>query len=140
MRSWQNNKLEKLSGGLGKCMKLETINCEDNQITGISKKIADLENLKYLLLANNNLKDLSGLQEKLASRGLRRMTLRGNQLDASLMKLDTDVQDEMKKNGGSKSNETGGVVESKMGGGFAQKMNDGLMGGIQEGDEEDEED
>ena len=54
------------------------------------------------------------------------------------MKLDTDVQDEMKKNGGSKSNETGGVVESKMGGGFAQKMNDGLMGGIQEGDEEDE--
>ena len=44
----------------------------------------------------------------------------------------------MKKNGGSKSNETGGVVESKMGGGFAQKMNDGLMGGIQEGDEEDE--
>ena len=86
------------------------------------------------------MKDLSGLQEKLASRGLRRMTLRGNQLDASLMKLDTDVQDEMKKNGGSKSNETGGVVESKMGGGFAQKMNDGLMGGIQEGDEEDEED
>ena len=46
----------------------------------------------------------------------------------------------MKKNGGSKSNETGGVVESKMGGGFAQKMNDGLMGGIQEGDEEDAED
>ena len=44
-------------------LSLETINCEDNQITGISKKIADLENLKYLLLANNNLKDLSGLQE-----------------------------------------------------------------------------
>jgi Leucine-rich repeat (LRR) protein len=133
----QNNRLEKLSGGLGKCSKLETINCEDNQITGISKKIADLENLKYLLLANNNLKDLSGLQEKLASRGLRRMTLRGNKLDASLMKLDTDVQEEMKKSGASKIS-VGGVTESKGDDDFAQKM--GNLGGIQEGDEDEDDD
>ena len=80
------------------------------------------------------------MQEKLASRGLRRMTLRGNKLDASLMKLDTDVQEEIKKNGGKKSKDV--VVGSKMGSSFGQKMNNNLnLGGIQEGDEdEDEED
>jgi leucine-rich repeat protein SHOC2 len=54
----QHNKIEKLVSGLGRCMELETINCENNVITGVAKRIGELPKLKYFLLANNALKSL----------------------------------------------------------------------------------
>ena len=90
--------------------------------------------MKYLLLANNQLKDLSGLEEKLAGRGLRRMTLQGNQIsDKALMALDTDLQDKARAEGVAVGS---GAYEGKTGGGASSKIEE--LGGIAEGDEEEE--
>ena len=56
-------------------------------LKGIAKRIANLPNLRYLLLANNALEELPA--EMLAKAGgLRRMTLTGNKLTKDVMKLE----------------------------------------------------
>ena len=93
---FQDNRLQKLHSSLGKCLKLETINVENNCLSKIGKKVVELQNLKYFLLANNKLTKLP-FNPHSTSRGLRRLTLQGNQLDISTLQLDTDVREEQKK-------------------------------------------
>ena len=81
------NKLKKVPGGIGKCEKLETLNLEDNHLTGLPKRIVQIEGLKYLLLANNNLESLP-FNPLTKAKGLRRMTLTGNQLSKEVMALE----------------------------------------------------
>ena len=102
---------------------------EDNCIKKIGKKVVQLEKLKYFLLANNQLSELP-FNPHQTSRGLRRLTLKGNQLDLSTLALDTDIQ-EAKAMAKAKSAGASNVAESKL----------GLpsVAAIAEGDEEDEE-
>ena len=81
------NKLRKVPGGIGKCEKLETLNLEDNLLKGLPKRIVQIEGLKYLLLANNNLESLP-FNPLTRAKGLRRMTLTGNQLSKEVMALE----------------------------------------------------
>lgn len=82
-----DNKLKKVPGGIGKCEKLETLNLEDNHLTGLPKRIVQIEGLKYLLLANNNLESLP-FNPLTRAKGLRRMTLTGNQLSKEVLALE----------------------------------------------------
>ena len=72
-------------------MQLETINVENNCITGVAKRIGQLPKLKYFLLANNQLKSLPFNPVQTAP-GLRRLTLSGNQLAPDVMKLERDTE------------------------------------------------
>ena len=137
----RDNKLEKLHSSLGKCTKLETINVEDNCLSKIGKKVVELQNLKYFLLANNKLTKLP-FNPHQTSRGLRRLTLRGNQLDMSTLQLDTDVQEEQKKSGdaaGSKTGTSKSNEEAKSGGEKkTEEAKESKMEAIGEGDDDEE--
>ena len=130
----QNNKLEKLHSSVGKCLKLETINVEDNCLKKIGKKVVQLEKLKYFLLANNQLSELP-FNPHSTSRGLRRLTLRGNMLDMKTLALDTDVQEE-RRLAGAGASAPASKGEAKFGAGGMSK----LEPTIEEGDEEEDED
>ena len=72
------------------------------------------------MLANNKLTKLP-FNPHSTSRGLRRLTLQGNQLDISTLQLDTDVREEQKKQGGG----GGGGGGGKESGGGGRKESGG---------------
>lgn len=83
----QGNQLEKLQSSLGRCLKIETLNVENNKLKGVAKRIGQLPNLRHLLLAGNELESLPFNPLETAP-GLRRLTLAGNKFTQDIMKLE----------------------------------------------------
>lgn len=111
----QHNRLAKVHACLARCERLETLNVESNEVELIAKAIGNLPRLQFLLvrtprdaphappaarpaltcllrarqLAHNRLKELPFDPRRTAA-GLRRLTLRGNQLSEAVMQLALD--------------------------------------------------